>query len=706
MQLLKSLVAGIGAYLFFRRVLGVGFWPAAVGAWCYPITGYFILWQGYFGSSTVAWFPWLLLATDRVVRRPASLWAPALAGLTAVQLTVGALDIAGQALLVVGLYALWRLALRYVRPRAWGRLAGAAASLVLAWGLGFLLVSFALLPLADYLPTGARMQRRARGGEERPPIGLKVLPQTVLPYTYGSSRDGAVYLLEEHNDNLLESAAGAYAGLLAALVLAPLGWCSRRHRAVSLFWLLLGLLGLAWVVKVPVLVGLMRLPVLNLLSFNRFTFVTGFAVLTGAVIGLDVLRRGLPPRRGWFAIPAALLVVLGVWCLSRAAAPPEPYDGKLESQARGGPRSEERLAEARAAQNGFENYHRAGAAWCAIGLAAWTALWLGGRPGWAGLSRRWLVPAAGGVLATELLVFAYDFNPQCDPGLYYPPVRALEQLAARPPGRFLGLNCLPPRLNEMCGLSDVRGYDAVDPLRLVELLDTVRDRSSRVPVAEYAVTQHYIPLLPLRPSGKVWLPPVLSMLNVRYIVGRGRPPRPMRPIIQQDDYWVWENEEVLPRAFVPASVRPAPPRTQLLRLLGAPSFDPRRIAYLDNPPALLDACRGSASIVAETPGHITLRLDMQTPGLVVLADQWYEGWQATLNGEPVPVLRVNHALRGVVAPAGQGTLEFVYRPAGFVTGLRLALGGLGALLVWVVVCCVRQRRKAGTLAPSAAVTRG
>jgi hypothetical protein len=39
-QFLKSLVAGAGAYLFFRHVLRVGFWPAAVGGWCYPLTGF------------------------------------------------------------------------------------------------------------------------------------------------------------------------------------------------------------------------------------------------------------------------------------------------------------------------------------------------------------------------------------------------------------------------------------------------------------------------------------------------------------------------------------------------------------------------------------------------------------------------------------------------------------------------------------------
>src|SRR5438874_291768 len=67
-QLVAALVAGIGAYLFFRQALGVSFWPAAIGAWCYPLTGFFIFWQGYPTSLPVCWLPWIILAVHQTVR--------------------------------------------------------------------------------------------------------------------------------------------------------------------------------------------------------------------------------------------------------------------------------------------------------------------------------------------------------------------------------------------------------------------------------------------------------------------------------------------------------------------------------------------------------------------------------------------------------------------------------------------------------------
>src|SRR5471032_1091081 len=60
-KLLGALVAGIGMYFFFRQSLRVGFWPATICAWCYPLTAFFALWQGYAVALSVFWLPWLFL---------------------------------------------------------------------------------------------------------------------------------------------------------------------------------------------------------------------------------------------------------------------------------------------------------------------------------------------------------------------------------------------------------------------------------------------------------------------------------------------------------------------------------------------------------------------------------------------------------------------------------------------------------------------
>lgn len=105
-EMFIALVAGLGAYSFFRRISRVSFWPAAIIAWCYPLTGAYIIWQGYWLPMVMCWLPWLLLATDSAVRRRNGFGGPSLAATTVTVLISGGVDIAGQALIASGIYAI------------------------------------------------------------------------------------------------------------------------------------------------------------------------------------------------------------------------------------------------------------------------------------------------------------------------------------------------------------------------------------------------------------------------------------------------------------------------------------------------------------------------------------------------------------------------------------------------------------------------
>jgi hypothetical protein len=287
----------------------------------------------------------------------------------------------------------------------------------------------------------------------------------------------------------------------------------------------------------------------------------------------------------------------------------------------------------------------------------------------------------------DLAWFGHGRSPQSDPALYYPRIPALEQIAHGPPGRMVGYHCLPAALAQIVGLRDIRGYDGVDPARLVEVMMLAAGEGFRIP--SYALTQWYVPRLAITAAGELQLSPIMDMLNVRYVVFRGTPPKGLRPEVQSPDYWVMVNRNALPRAFVPRRVERITDDRERLGRLGAPSFDPREVAYVESPVGLPSAIHGSAEIVLDLPTHVRIEVSMDSPGLVVLADLWDVGWRAYLHGRPLAVLRVNHTLRGVVVPAGNATLEFRYEPAGMDLGLGLA--GLAVMVILSIVLASRRR---------------
>lgn len=681
-QVLIALLAGTGAYVFFRRVLKVSFWPAAVIASCYPLTGAYVIWQGFWQPAVMCWLPWVLLAVDKTVRQPTGWGGPVLAILTAIALAGGAADIGGQLLLASGIYAIWCYLDQYGTPWITRRTLPSIAATVLAWTLGILASTVVLLPLIEYIQTGVRAMARSEGHEERPPMGLGALPQVVFPNMYGSTYDGSLRIT---HDNVQESSVGAFAGLLATLLVAPLAWCSRRHRSINILWVVLAFVALSWSLDVPGIVDLLRLPGLNMMSHNRFVYVAAFAIMAMAVVGLELLWQGNVFRSRWFLVPAVLLLSLCVWCIYRTIVLPEPVATQLRTLVEHGQRFASVDTPEEVARVQF-NYRRAyviRAAMAAVAVGFWCWLWFRVN------MRRWLVGALSAMLLGELLWFGFNRASQCNPDLYYPRIPVLQQIADAVPGRIVTYGCLPANLNQSHNLRDVRGYDGVDPARLMDLLKIAADPRSRT--LSYALTQWYLPKVDISRAGYWRLSPVLDMLNVRYLIFRGPVPPDIRPDFKGPDYWVLTNTNALPRVFVPHSVETVEDDVQRLAKLAASDFHPAQVAYVECPVKLPASCRGSASIVEEVPMRVTVSADMVTPGLVVLSDLWDGGWKAFLDEEEVPILRTNHAVRGVVVPKGRSTLQFRYEPASLAWGLCLC--GLSALawIAWVGVLIRKAR---------------
>ncbi|RKG93992.1 YfhO family protein, partial [Corallococcus carmarthensis] len=93
---------------------------------------------------------------------------------------------------------------------------------------------------------------------------------------------------------------------------------------------------------------------------------------------------------------------------------------------------------------------------------------------------------------------------------------------------------------------------------------------------------------------------------------------------------------------------------------------------------------GGVRVTRESPEHFTVDVEAAAPSVLVINDAYLPGWTATLDGEPVPILAANVAVRAVPVPSGRHTVVMRYRTPGLVPGLwlgALTLGALGAAMV-------------------------
>ena len=96
------------------------------------------------------------------------------------------------------------------------------------------------------------------------------------------------------------------------------------------------------------------------------------------------------------------------------------------------------------------------------------------------------------------------------------------------------------------------------------------------------------------------------------------------------------------------------------------------------------AATGTASIVLDRPGHLVV--DVVAPGgrTLALTERFHDGWLATVEDVPLPVVRVEHDFLGCVVEAGAYRVSFHFMPRSFVYGSLVSALGV-ALLAGVLI---------------------
>jgi hypothetical protein len=106
----------------------------------------------------------------------------------------------------------------------------------------------------------------------------------------------------------------------------------------------------------------------------------------------------------------------------------------------------------------------------------------------------------------------------------------------------------------------------------------------------------------------------------------------------------------------------------------------------------------STTTTGYKPGHFAIDLSAPAPAgsALIVSENYYPGWSATVDGKPVRVWRADMSLMGVELPAGARRLEFDFASAPFERGKRITLFAAALSLGIWAAGLIRKRRRGGT----------
>ena len=625
----RMVVAGLGMYVFLRT-MPLGRAASLFGATAFLLNSFSMVWLEHPASAAAAWLPWMLVAVDGCVRHGNTRASAFFALVSGCTLIAGHPETAFMLFLLAGPYALYRA----IQSRAGLR---AVAALAAGGVLGLLVASLQLFPFLEYMQHSRILELRSAAEGPMFANPPSAITAAFVPDFYGNPLKHR-YVLPSSNFGEQQAFPGIVTWLAAAM-----GVFCARHRGRYVFFTAAAVTAMLLMYGTVVArLAAQVIPPLRVAALSRFGLIEIAAVIVLGAIGVDewLATSSLRQRARLIvmAVAAALAIVLTMAYFNSV---------QHELLAAGG--------QLRLARQGMTNAAIAGVAALLIFAAA------------PSMGR--IAAAAGviGLLMVELVRFGSGMHPLEPREHSFPPLPEIQAIRRdHELFRVTGwVDTLLPNTATVYGLNDVRLYDAMTNARYAEFLD-----------------------LTLRPSQTthqlvgIAAPSLLDFLNLKYVLTPHDVdlPAPRFELVVNGPVRVYQNRSVQPRAFLVGQYVSATGDTAR-RMLRREQVNLTQSVVLDRklPPAdepVAGGPSGEASIARYEDTMVRIVTKTSQRKLLVLADTYYPGWQARIDGRPAPIYLANLGFRAVSVPEGEHTVEFTYRPLSVRIGAACSAAGL------------------------------
>jgi len=209
------------------------------------------------------------------------------------------------------------------------------------------------------------------------------------------------------------------------------------------------------------------------------------------------------------------------------------------------------------------------------------------------------------------------------------------------------------------------------------------------------------------PENLIRYPNLLSMLNIKYIIGPRLPEDlsgyddRVREIVREynkfysnfevaflgREYQVLENENFLPRFSLIYNYTVANSTEEILSRILSPEFKTGNVAFLEEDPKIaLSTDNGKASTARIIANEKVLNVETSKTAFLIIRENYHPDWKCYIDGKQEKVYRANYIFYGVFIPEGEHQVRFVYQSKIFNIASLLSLLGfvifLGALFFY------------------------
>lgn len=610
----QPLLAGLFLYLYLRN-LKISKIAGFLGAISFSFSGFFIAWLEW-GTilHTLLWLPLILLAVDKIFFKPRIIWVSIFIFSLIFSFFAGHLQVA---FYVIG------VSLIYFLVRWWQN--GRKKHVFLLFIINYLL--FIVITSIQWLPTFQFINLSGRGLDQIDWqkadwfLPFQNLAQFIAPDFFGNPTTLNYFGIWNYGEFI------GYIGILP-LIFIFYALFYRRDKK-TLFFSALAFLSLLFLLPNPIsfLPYTLKIPFLSTSQPTRLMGILDFSLAILAAFGFDLFLRKTNLKKTFSVVLFLGLTILGLWIVAQ-----------------------------------FLNFEvsKRNLLLPTILFAVSSLLLIIFPILKDKRIKSILIVLILGITVFDLLRFGEKFTPFTKKEYLFPQTKTLEFLKNKEKEngvfRFMTTDSriFPPNFSIIYRLQSVDGYDPLYLARYGELIAASErgEANIKTPFGFNRI------ITPHRVDSKI-----MNLLNVKYILSlEEETSGNLKKVFQEGETRVYENKNVLPRAFFVSQIELAENKKMAIQMMFREDFDFWQKAVVEG--SLIHNSNGGklnigkVKIISYSENKVILETENEGDGFLVLVDTFYPTWQVKIAGKKSIIYRTDYNFRGVFVPAGKQQIEF------------------------------------------------